>query len=126
MSYHKKKDKSLRKMTAKLGKDDLDSLSFSDVKRLLERICKFLGFKLSRKPFYSMLTWLLDVDDDTVVFLDGHNRYEFQTAKELLRGILSSRIFKLRSLETYDDKIVPNPFFSLDISALKIKLDLLA
>lgn len=72
-------------MTAKLEKDDLDSLSFSDVKRLLERICKSLGFKLSHKPFYFKLMWLLEVDDDTVVFLDGHNRDEFQTAKDLLR-----------------------------------------
>ena len=111
-------------MTAKLEKDDLDSLSFSAIRRFLERICKFLGFKLSHEPFYYELIWLLDVDDDTVVFLDGCNRDKFQTAKELLRGILSSRIFKLRSLKTYDDKIVPNPFFGLDISALKIKLDL--
>ena len=110
-------------MTAKLEKDDLDSLSFSDIKRILERICKFLGFKLSHKPFYSKLMWLLEVDD-TVVFLDGHNRDEFQTAKNLLRGILSSRIFKLRSLKTYDDKTIQNPFYNLDFPELKIKLDL--
>ena len=69
--------------------------------------------------------WLLDVDDDTVVFLDGYNRDEFQTAKDFLKGILSSRIFKLRSLKTYDDKTIQNPFYNLDISALQIKLDLI-
>ena len=72
-------------MTAKLEKDDLDSLGFSVIRGLLGRICKSLGFKLSHKPFYSKLMWLLEVDDDTVVFLDGHNRDEFQTAKDLLR-----------------------------------------
>lgn len=73
-------------MTAKLEKDDLDSLSFSDIKILLERICKSLGFKFSHKLFYSKFMWLLEIDDDTVVFLDGHNReMNFQTAKDLLR-----------------------------------------
>lgn len=119
-------------MTAKLDRkeneDDLDSLSFSAVESLLKRTCKTLGFRLYHKPFYTNLTWLLDVDNDTVVFLDGHDRDEFITAKSLLRGILSSRIFKLRTVSTFnnDDKIIPNPFYSLDVSALKIKLDLLA
>ena len=93
-------------MTAKLDKDDLDSLNFSDIRELLGRICKSLGFKLSHKPFYSELMWLPEVDDDTVVFLDGHNRYEFQTAKELLRGILNSRTFKIWSAKTYDGKTI--------------------
>lgn len=117
-------------MSAKLDRekeDDLDSLSFSAVKRLLERICKSLGFKLSYKPFFTNLAWLLNVDNDTVVFLDGHDRDEYTTAKGLLRGILNSRIFKLRTVSTFnnDDKIIPNPFYSLDLYALKIKLDLL-
>lgn len=108
--------------------DDLDSLSFSAVKRLLERICKSLGFRLSHKPFYTNLTWLLDVDYDTVVFLDGHDRDEFRTAKDLLGGILNSRIFKFRTVSVFnnDDKIIPNPFYGLDLCTLKIKLDLLS
>ena len=113
-------------MAAKL-EDDLDSLSFPAVKSLLERMCKFLGFRLSHEPFYGYPAWLLDVDDDMIVFLDGHNRDEFSTIKDLLRGILNSRIFKLRAISTFDavDKIIPNPFYSLDLCALKIKLDLL-
>ena len=116
-------------MTAKLDKEeekskDLDSLKFSETKKFLSRICKSLGFKLFRHQYFSSHYWCLAVDSNIVVFLEAHDRDEFQTAKELLRGILSSRIFKLRSLKTYDDKIVPNPFFGLDISALKIKLDL--
>lgn len=120
-------------MTANLDREeeeveDLDSLSFSATKSLLERICKALGFKLSYKPFFTNLTWLLDVDNDTVVFLDGHDRDEYMTVKSLLRGILNSRIFKLRTVSTFnnDDKIIPNPFYSLDLYALKIKLDLLS
>ena len=111
-----------------VGHENLDSLSFPAVKRLLERMCKSLGFRLSRKPFYTQPAWLLDVDDDNVVFLDGHNRDEFQTAKDLLRGILNSKIFMLRNISAFDvdDKTIPNPFCGLDISALKIKLDLLA
>ena len=66
--------------------------------------------------------WLLDVDDDTVVFLDGYNRDEFQTAKDLLKGILSSRIFKLRSLKTYDDKTIQNPSYNLDFQHWKSSL----
>lgn len=73
-------------MTAKLEKDDLDGLGFSAIRGLLGRICKSLGFKFSHKPFYSKLMWRLEFDDDdTVVFLDDHNRDEFQTAKDLLR-----------------------------------------
>lgn len=68
--------------------------------------------------------WLLEVDDDTVVFLDGHNRNEFQTAKNLLRGILNSRIFKTRSIKLCDDKTIQNPFYNLDLPTLQIKLDL--
>lgn len=120
-------------MTAKLDEkeeDTLDSLSFSATKGLLKRICKSLGFKLSHRPFYTNLTWLLNVDYDTVVFLDGRNRDEFLTAKDLLRGILNSRIFKLRTISVFnddnDDKIIPNPFYSLDLCTLKIKLDLLS
>lgn len=120
-------------MTAKLDRekeDDLDSLSFSATKRLLGKICKFLGFKLSHRPFYTNLTWLLNVDYDTVVFLDGRNRDEFLTAKDLLRGILNSKIFKLRTISVFNDdndnKIIPNPFYSLDLCTLKIKLDLLS
>ena len=114
-------------MAAKLEEDDLDSLSFPATKSLLERMCKFLGFKFSHEPFYGYPAWLLYVDDDNIVFLDGHNRDEFLTAKDLLRGILNSRIFKLRTLGTLDavDKTIPNPFYSLDLCTLKIKLDLL-
>lgn len=120
-------------MTAKLDKEkeekskNLDSLKFSEIKRFLDKIAKSLGFKLFHCPLYSRKSyWLLSVDDDTVVFLDGCNRDEFQTAKELLRGILNSRIFKLRSVKSYDEKLLENPFYSLDLSALQIKLDLLA
>ena len=111
-------------MTAKL--EDLDSLNFPKVKRLLERIARSLGFKLSHKPFYTQPTWLLDVDDDTVVFLDGHDRDEFVTAKDLLRGILNSRIFKIRSISSFEERTIQNPFYSLDLPELKIKLDLLS
>lgn len=120
-------------MTAKLDKEEekpknLDSLKFSEIRRFLDKIAKSLGFRLFHCPLYSSRKsyWLLSVDDDTVVFLDGCNRDEFQTAKELLRGILNSRIFKLRSVKSYDEKLLENPFYSLDLSALQIKLDLLA
>ena len=105
---------------------DLDSLKFSEVKTFLNRIAKSLGFKLFHCPLYSRRRyWLLAVDDDIVVFLDGANRDEFQTAKALLAGILKSRIFKLRSVKSYDEKLLENPFYSLDLPALQIKLDLL-
>lgn len=120
-------------MTAKLDKEEekpknLDSLKFSEIRRFLDKIAKSLGFRLFHCPLYLSRKsyWLLSVDDDTVVFLDGCNRDEFQTAKELLRGILNSRIFKLRSVKSYDEKLLENPFYSLDLSALQIKLDLLA
>lgn len=108
---------------------NLDSLSFPEVKNLLERICKILGFRFIYSNICPQPTWFLEVDndDDTVVFLDGFNRGdEFQTAKELLRGILNSRSFMLRSFKTFEEKIIQNPFYSLDLSALQIKLDLLA
>ena len=120
-------------MTAKLDKEeekskDLDSLSFPKTKTLLERIAKSLGFKLSHHPHCTSRKkhWILLVDDGcaTIVFLGGRQRYEFQTAKELLRGILNSRIFKTRSIK-YNDKTIQNPFYNLDISALQIKLDLI-
>lgn len=113
-----------------VGLEDLDSLSFSTVKRLLERICKSLGFRLfhcpiSFAPVY--ICWHLDAGDvRNAVFLEGHNRDDFRTAKDLLRGILAVKAFKLRSLDTGEEKIIPNPFCGLGISALKIKLDLLA
>ena len=120
-------------MTAKLDKEEgekpknLDSLKFFEVKSLLNRIAKSLGFKLFHCPLYSRRSyWLLAVDDDVVVFLDGMNRDEFQTAKALLAGILNSRIFKLRSVKSYDEKLIQNPFYNLDLLALQIKLDLLS
>lgn len=108
-----------------VGLEDLDSLSFSTVKRLLERMCKFLGITVSHEPFYGLPAWILYVDNDVVVFLDRHDRDDFKTAKDLLRGILAAKTFLFRSLATGENKIIPNPFYSLDISALKIKLDLL-
>ena len=108
-------------MTAKL-EDNLDSLSSSEVKRLLERICKSLGFTLYNNLF---IGWLLSVDDDTAVFLDDHNRDKFSSIRGLLKGILNSRIFKLRSVKSWDEKLIQNPFYSLDLPALQIKLDLL-
>lgn len=121
-------------MTAKLDKEeekskDLDSLSFPKTKTLLERIAKFLGFKLSQNPHCTSRKkhWILLVDDGctAIVFLGGCQRYEFQTAKELLRRILNSRIFKTRSIKPCDDKTIQNPFYNLDLSALQIKLDLI-
>lgn len=112
-------------MTAKL-EDDLDSLSFSAIKSLLEKTCKSLGFKFSHEPFYGPPTWLLYVDKDNIVFLDRHDRGDFKTAKDLLRGILAAKTFMLRSLVTHEDKTIPNPFCSPDLYILKIKLDLLA
>ena len=120
-------------MTAKLDKEaeekpkNLDSLKFSEVKRLLERISKSLGFRLFHRPISLApvdICWYLDVDDDTVVFLDGCNRDEFQTAKALLAGILKSKIFKLRSVKSYDEKLLENPFYSLTILELQLKLDI--
>ena len=112
-------------MTANL-EDDIDSLSFSKIKRLLEKVCKSLGFKLSHEPFYGPPTWLLYVDNDVIVFLGKYSRCEFQTAKDLLRGILAAKTFMLRTLSTYEDKTIPNPFCNLDLCALEIKLDLLS
>jgi hypothetical protein len=112
-------------MTVKL-EDDLDSLSFSAVKRLIERICKSLGFKFSHEPFYGPPVWLLYIDKYNIVFLDRHDRGDCKTAKDLLKGILAAKTFLLRSLATHEDKTIPNPFYSLDLCALKIKLDLLA
>ena len=111
--------------------EDLDSLKFPEIKKLLSRICKSLGFKLFRHQYFSphQHYWCLAVDnndDDIVVFLENHNRDEFQTTKDLLRGILNARTFKLRNVHLFDDSIIQNPFYSLDLSALKIKLDLLA
>lgn len=104
---------------------NLDSLKFFEIKHLLERIAKSLGFKLFHCPLYSRESyWLLAVDDDIVVFLEGCNRDEFQTAKALLAGILNSRIFKLRSIKSYDEKLIQNPFYSLTIPELQLKLDL--
>ena len=121
-------DKKPKKMTAKL-EDDLDSLNFSAIRRLLERICKSLGFRLFHQPLSFApvyVCWHLDVDDDTVVFLDGHNRDEFRTAKDLLRGILNSRIFKIRHVGSFEERTIQNPFYRLSLPALQIKLDLLA
>lgn len=108
-------------MTAKLEKEkeekpkNLDSLKFPEIRRLLDKMAKSLGFRLSHCPLDSRKSyWLLSVDD------------EFQTAKDLLREILNSRIFKLRSLKSYDEKLLENPFYSLDLSTLQIKLDILA
>ena len=122
-------------MTAKLDKEeeekskDLDSLSFPKTKTLLERIAKSLGFKLSQNPHCTSRKkhWILLVDDGcaTIVFLSGCQHYEFRTAKNLLREILNSRIFKTRSIKLCDDKTIQNPFYSLDLSALQIKLDLI-
>ena len=112
-------------MTAKF-EDDLDSLSFSAIKGLLERTCKSLGFKVSHEPFYGAPAWLLYVDKDNIVFLDRHDRSDFKTAKDLLRGILAAKSFLLRSLVTHEDETIPNPFCHLDLCTLKIKLDLLA
>lgn len=108
---------------------NLDSLSFLEVRTLLERICRFLGFRFIYSNIHHKPTWFLEVDDDDdiVVFLDGFNRGdEFQTAKDLLRGILNSRSFTLRSFKTFEEKTIQNPFYSLDLSALQIKLDLLS
>ena len=112
-------------MTAKL-EDDLDSLSFSVIKGLLEKTCKSLGFKVSHEPFYESPAWLLYIDKDNIVFLDRHNRNDFKTAKDLLRGILAAKSFLLRSLVTHEDELIPNPFYNLDLCTLKIKLNLLA
>ena len=104
---------------------NLDSLKFFFFFCLLNRIAKSLGFKLFHCPLYSRRRyWLLAVDDDIVVFLDEMNRDEFQTAKALLAGILNSRIFKLRSVNTFDEKTIQNPFYSLAIPELQLKLDL--
>ena len=104
---------------------NLDSLKFSEIRHLLERIAKSLGFKLFHGHLFSRRSyWLLAVDDDIVVFLEGANRDEFKTAKELLKGILNSRIFKLRSIKSYDEKLLENPFYSLTILELQLKLDL--
>lgn len=120
-------------MTAKLDKEeekskDLDSLSFPKTKTLLERIVKSLGFKLSQNPHHTSRKkhWILLVDDgcSTIVFLGRCRRYEFWTAKDFLRGILNSRIFKTRSIKLCDDKTIQNPFYNLDLSALQTKLDL--
>ena len=117
-------------MTAKLEEAEekpknLDSLKFSEIRRFLDKIAKSLGFRLQHCPLYSRKNyWLLAVDDDTVVFLDGCNRDEFQTAKALLAGILNSRIFKLRSVKSYDEKLLENPFYSLTIPELQLKLDI--
>lgn len=114
-------------MTAKFEVQDLkslDSLSFPKTKIFLERICKSLGFKLFHNQHHtSRKSWLL-LDDGMIVFLDECSRYEFRTAKNLLREILNSRIFKTRSIK-YNDKTIQNPFYNLDISALQIKLDLI-
>ena len=109
-----------------VGLEDLDSFSFSTVKRLLERTCKSLGFKCSHVPFYGPPAWILHADSNIVVFLDRHNRDDFKTAKDLLRGILAAKTFLLRSMVTHEDKTIPNPFCGMDLCALKIKLDLLA
>ena len=120
-----------KEMTAKLDKEkekpkSLDSLKFPETKKLLTRICKSLGFKL----FRCQCCWCLAVDsnndDYIVVFLEDRGRNRFQTAKELLRGILNARAFKLRSFYTFEDSVIQNPLYSLDLSALQIKLDLLA
>lgn len=112
-------------MTVKL-EDDLDSLSFSATKSLIERICKSLGFKFSHEPFYGPPVWLLYIDKYNIVFLDRRDRGDCKTAKDLLRGILAAKTFLLRSLATHEDKTIPNPFCSLDLYTLKVKLDLLA
>ncbi len=122
-------------MTAKFEKEEeekpknLDSLRFSETKKLLSRICKSLGFRLFRHQYFSphQHYWCLaaDNDDGIVVFLEDHNRDEFQTAKDLLRGILNARTFKLRNIYSFEDSIIQNPLYSLDLSALQIKLDLL-
>ena len=130
MLSHQKKDKKPKEMTAKLEEAEekpknLDSLKFSEIRRFLDKIAKSLGFRLFHCPLYSRKSyWLLSVDDDTVVFLDGCNRDEFQTAKALLAGILKSRIFKLRSVKSYDEKLLENPFYSLTIPELQLKLDI--
>lgn len=109
---------------------DLDSLNFPKTKKLLTKICKSLGFRLFRHHYFFLhqYYWHLTVDnnDDIVVFLEDHNRDEFQTAKDLLRGILNARTFMLRHVHTFEESIIQNPFYSLDLSALQIKLDLLA
>lgn len=115
-------------MTAK--PKNLDSLNFPETKKLLSRICKSLGFKLFQHHYFSphQHYWCLAVDsndDDIVVFLEDHNRDEFRTAKDLLRGILNARTFKLRNVYSFEDSIIQNPLYSLDLSALQIKLDLL-
>lgn len=120
-------------MTAKLEETEekpknLDSLRFPEVKNLLERICKILGFRFIYYNICSRPTWFLEVDnnDDTVVFLEGCNRDEFQTAKDLLRGILNARIFKIRHVGSFEERTIQNPFYRLSLPALQIKLDLLA
>jgi len=111
--------------------EDLDSLKFPEVKKLLSRICKSLGFKFFcyQSPPYQHYWCLAAINnndnDDIVVFLEDHDRYEFQTAKDLLRGILNARTFKLRNVYSFEDSIIQNPFYSLDLSALQIKFDLL-
>lgn len=119
-------------MTAKLDKEeeeekskDLDSLKFSETKKFLSRICKSLGFKLFRHQYFSSHYWCLAVDSNIVVFLEAHDRDEFQTAKELLKGILNARTFRLRNIHSFEDSIIQNPFYNLDLSALQIKLDLI-
>ena len=105
-----------------------DSLKFPEVKKLLERICKILGFKLIHSYFYYYSQvkkfWRLCGENDEIIFLDiaiedpAHDKS--QTAKALLKRILNSRSFK-----TFEGKIIQNPFYNLDFTALKIKLDLL-
>ena len=111
-------------MTAK--SENIDSLSFSVIERLLKKICKSLGFKFSHEPFYGQPAWLLYVDNDVIVFLGEHDRGEFETAKDLLKGILAVKTFMLRSLGTWEEKIISNPFCGLNLCELEIKLDLLA
>lgn len=105
----------------------LDSLKFPEVKKLLERICKILGFKLIHSCFlyYSQVKkfWRLCGEDDEIIFLDvtieDPTHDKSQTAKALLKRILNSRSFK-----TLEGKTIQNPFYNLDFTALKLKLDL--
>ena len=116
-------------MTSKFK--DLNSLKFPEVKDLLERICKVLNFKFVHTYCYSPVKkdWLLVGDDGEIIFLDVTGKKfaqdRFQTAKALLEGILNTKIFKLRSIKSYDEKIIQNPFYLLDLSRLNVMLDLI-
>ena len=113
---------------AELTSKNLDSLKFSEVKSLLNRIAAVLNFKVICRNAIFDNDWRLapTTNDSIDVYLDGCYCM-YSTAKNLLAGVLESRIFILRStMPFHDDMVLENPFYSLTIPELCIKLDLLA